>query len=245
MAIVYRHIRLDKNEPFYIGIGNDAKRAYSKKNRNNHWHNIVNISDYKVEILLENLTREEACEKEVEFIKLYGRRDLNNGCLVNLTDGGENIVNVIYTSERKQKMSNSAIGKLNPFYGKHHSEETKKILSKKASERKITDDVKLKISKSLKGDKNYWYGKKLTNEHKLKISLKATNRKTSDNKKDKLRTSSPKRIELYRYINNNFYKFDSLRQAQLLTGIERKYIKKHFKKLGFISKEEAIDKGFI
>ena len=37
MAYVYMHIREDKNEPFYIGIGNDDngyKRAYSKRNRN-------------------------------------------------------------------------------------------------------------------------------------------------------------------------------------------------------------------
>ena len=34
MAILYRHIRLDKNVPFYIGIGKDIKRAYSKSNRN-------------------------------------------------------------------------------------------------------------------------------------------------------------------------------------------------------------------
>lgn len=27
MAIVYRHIRLDKNEPFYIGIGKDEKKS--------------------------------------------------------------------------------------------------------------------------------------------------------------------------------------------------------------------------
>ena len=30
MAIVYRHIRLDKNEVFYIGIGKTEKRAYEK-----------------------------------------------------------------------------------------------------------------------------------------------------------------------------------------------------------------------
>ena len=32
MAYIYRHIRLDKNEPFYIGIGSDKdyKRAYNK-----------------------------------------------------------------------------------------------------------------------------------------------------------------------------------------------------------------------
>lgn len=28
MAYVYRHIRLDKNEPFYIGIGKDEGGKY-------------------------------------------------------------------------------------------------------------------------------------------------------------------------------------------------------------------------
>ena len=33
MAYVYRHIRLDKNQPFYIGVGtcDTYERAYSKK----------------------------------------------------------------------------------------------------------------------------------------------------------------------------------------------------------------------
>ena len=72
MAYVYRHIRIDKNEPFYIGIssGDDYSRANSKKNRNTHWHNIVNKTDYKVEIMLDDLTIEEACKKEIEFISI-------------------------------------------------------------------------------------------------------------------------------------------------------------------------------
>lgn len=70
MIYLYRHIRLDKNEPFYIGIGK-GKRAYSKKSRNIHWLNIINSTPYEVEIILENLSWEEACEKEKEFIKLY------------------------------------------------------------------------------------------------------------------------------------------------------------------------------
>jgi hypothetical protein len=33
MAYVYRHIRLDKNEPFYIGVGSDSNysRAFTKR----------------------------------------------------------------------------------------------------------------------------------------------------------------------------------------------------------------------
>lgn len=90
MAYVYRHIRLDKNEPFYVGIGSDIdyKRAYSKSGRTHFWL-AVSKKGYEVEILLEDLTWEQACEKEKEFIRLYGRKDLNTGCLVNMTDGGD------------------------------------------------------------------------------------------------------------------------------------------------------------
>lgn len=50
MAYVYRHIRLDKNEPFYIGIGSDAtyKRANTKKGRNEIWKRIVCKTTYDV-----------------------------------------------------------------------------------------------------------------------------------------------------------------------------------------------------
>ena len=88
---VYRHIRLDKNEPFYIGIGTDVgyKRAYSKHSRNKYWDRVVGKTKYEVEILLDNLTKEEAKQKEIEFIALYGKKLNKTGTLVNITDGGE------------------------------------------------------------------------------------------------------------------------------------------------------------
>ena len=55
-CIVYQHIRLDTNTIFYIGIGKNLKRPYSKNYRNNYWHNVVNKAGYKVEILFENQT---------------------------------------------------------------------------------------------------------------------------------------------------------------------------------------------
>ena len=60
---LYRHIRLDKNEPFYIGIGTKQnrncfntiyRRAYSKHSRGKIWKFIENKTEYKVEILLES-----------------------------------------------------------------------------------------------------------------------------------------------------------------------------------------------
>ena len=73
MAYVYRHIRVDKNVPFYIGIGKEEQRAYSKANRNPYWEKITNKTDYVVEILFNDISYRLAKEKEKEFIALYKR----------------------------------------------------------------------------------------------------------------------------------------------------------------------------
>jgi len=104
MAYVYRHIRKDKNQPFYIGIGSDSnyKRANESGNRRNKiWNDIVSKSDYVVDIIFDEITWEEACFLEKELIKLYGRRNLETGSLVNLTDGGEGMVGYKMTEEQK------------------------------------------------------------------------------------------------------------------------------------------------
>jgi hypothetical protein len=155
MAYIYRHIRLDKNEPFYIGIGSDTKfsRANSIKNRNKHWINIRNITDIKIDILIDNITWEEACEKEKEFIKLYGRKDLGCGTLCNLTDGGEGTIGIIVTNETKEKISKNSskfwLGKIRP--------ECSERLSKSNKDRIWSKKSKLKMSNSKKGENCNFY----------------------------------------------------------------------------------------
>lgn len=119
MAVVYRHIRKDKNEPFYIGIGADEKRAFSLKSRNDYWKKIVMKTEYEIEILFDDLTWEEACEKEKEFIALYGRKDLGNGSLVNMTDGGEGFLSLSYDAKKRQRENTIKV-----WTGKKHSEES-------------------------------------------------------------------------------------------------------------------------
>lgn len=118
---LYRHIRLDTNTPFYIGIGtkkdkeidnNYYTRANSKNNRNNYWKHIVNKCGYKVEILLESDSYEFIKQKEIEFITLYGRKDLNKGILVNMDDGGNTKNNYICSIETRKKISNSKKGQI-------------------------------------------------------------------------------------------------------------------------------------
>ena len=181
MAYLYRHIRLDKNEPFYIGIGSDEKfvRAYDKYRRNKKWFNIVAKTDYKVQIVLMDISLEEAKEKEVEFIKLYGRSDKSKGTLCNLTDGGEGNPGRIVSDECKKKQSiklkgrkmsqefkqkrrEYMMGKKMPREG---VEKTRKWLIENHPMRgkKMSDEARKNISEGHKGifsgDKNPNWGK--------------------------------------------------------------------------------------
>jgi hypothetical protein len=149
MAYVYRHIRLDKNEPFYIGIGSDMtnKRANERARRSELWKKIVAKSEYEIEILMDGITFDEAKLKEIEFIKLYGRIDLGNGTLANLTDGGDGLINRIFTPEHRRKLSLSQIGK-------KLSEEQKDKLRKYRIGIPNSPEARAKISKANKGRKN-------------------------------------------------------------------------------------------
>lgn len=148
---LYRWVRLDKNEPFYIGIGTKTKtdlqygtytRSRIDKKGNNLWKTIKNKTVCEIEIMLESDNYDFIKEKEKEFIKLYGRIDLKTGCLANMTDGGEGTTNVIVSN---------------------YSRELRKI---NATGRKLSTEsiLKLKTTRSLN---NY----KPSNETKRKIAL--------------------------------------------------------------------------
>ena len=155
MTYLYRHIRLDTNQPFYIGIGID-KRALSEKGRNKFWKNIINKTEYRVEIMIDGLTWEDACKKEREFIALYGRRDLGKGPLVNLTDGGEGVLGLQHRDETKLRISENLSGRTyESIHGTNADKErvkrktraTRQWKEKSANE---LDSIKLKISNTLK-----------------------------------------------------------------------------------------------
>lgn len=192
MACVYRHIRLDTRKPFYIGIGVTPTRAYSKKGRNKHWHNIVDKHGYDVQILLEDLSYEEAKLKEIEFISLYGRHNISNGLLCNLTDGGDGSLGYKPTEEALLKISKTSKGRVKSkeqidkwkqnmsftkseetkekirqtLLGKKHTEERKENQRKAHLGRTLSDETKQKL-------RDYWVGKKrgpFSEEHKQKLS---------------------------------------------------------------------------
>lgn len=85
---IYCHINPLKNEIFYIGKG-FGNRAYIKRGRSKYWKNITDKYGFIVDILENNLTEKEAYNKEIFYISKIGRKDLGNGSLVNLTNGGD------------------------------------------------------------------------------------------------------------------------------------------------------------
>jgi hypothetical protein len=163
MAYIYKHIRLDTNDIFYIGIGKLKNRLLSHYNRNAHWKCIVNKCGYVAEVIEDDLSWEEACEKEIYWIKYYGRADLKEGNLVNMTDGGEGNNNIIFTNETKKILSQKNIGKI-------HSTETKKLMSLSKIGKSHTNETKQKIKNKLKGRIGNRLGSILSEETKQKMS---------------------------------------------------------------------------
>jgi hypothetical protein len=152
MAGVYKHIRKDKNEPFYFGIFKNQYRPYEKSRRNDIWDKIVAKTEYEVQIIKEGLTWEEACQMEKDLINEYGRIDKGTGILANLTDGGDGAVGLIRTEEHCKKISES-------LTGRQLSEEHKKNTSEGRKGIKDSKETKIKKSIAKKGNKPNNYGK--------------------------------------------------------------------------------------
>lgn len=85
---VYLHIRLSDGVPFYIGKGRKHRMSV-KQHRSNWWNRVVDKYGYDIILLEEGLSESESFRLEKYWIDRIGRRDLNKGTLVNLTNGGE------------------------------------------------------------------------------------------------------------------------------------------------------------
>ena len=127
---VYEWIRLDTNEPFYVGKGHDNRCYELTRGTNSHFNNIVKSIPCVVNILHENLDEKTAFGLEVWYIREY--RDVIGYNLVNITDGGEGcvIIGRIVSYETKCKIGNKLKGIPKSY------------------------EHKLKVSKSLKGKKH-------------------------------------------------------------------------------------------
>ena len=151
----------------YLGSGKklkDAVKCYGKDN-------------FKVELIEEIETKELMDEREIYWISYYNSTNKEIG--YNLSEGGN--------------VNRTLIGENNPFYGKHHNEETRKKMSehnshfmlgkhhseeakKKISEgnksKVVSQETRNKLSENAKTNPNYGMrGKQVSDDVKEKISL--------------------------------------------------------------------------
>lgn len=200
---VYKHtlpqdVSGKDNDMVYIGITrNKPEKRWANglgyKENVYFWRAIQKYGwvNFKHEILFENLDENEAGQKEVELIKQYKSNQRYFG--YNFQSGGTS--GYVYTEESKQKMRENHAdfsGEHHPLYGKHHSENTKLILSQKAKNRyeengsplkgrTLSDERRYILSNIAKErlsipENNPFYGKHHTMETKNILSEKAKER---------------------------------------------------------------------
>ena len=141
-----------QHEPFYIGKG--TGKRYLKHYQlctgsfmKNKMKKLLDSNIKPLILLIESHDENQALTNETLLIKLIGRRNLKNGPLVNLTDGGTGTRNYIVSEETKRKIS---VFNKNKKLSEEHIQ--KIVLSKLGKKRgKMSDIWKSKISKANKG----------------------------------------------------------------------------------------------
>ena len=140
---VYEWIRLDTNEPFYVGKGCGDRWKSLHREYNSYFMNIVNKVDVAVVILKDDLSETEAYEIESYYIWQY--RDIIGYRLCNINDGGE---------------GNTLFGEANGFYGKKHTEESINKMKKSHTGIYPNEETRKKLSEQRKGEGNNMWGRK-------------------------------------------------------------------------------------
>lgn len=200
------------------GIGYKKQKRLWNAIKYYGWDNIIH------DVLAIDLTLEEACELEKEWIALYDATNKKFG--YNLQLGGSS---GLHGEETKKKFSNIAKERFkeptnHPMYGRHHTKESIEKISEKAKER-------------YKHEKNYWYGKHLPEEVKKKISESRKGFKPSLKTRKKLGEVMSKRVGDKHFASKHVVQIDlktgkiiaeyeSSRIATCLTGIDNTGIQK-------------------
>ncbi len=158
---LYRELKFDF-EPFYIGKGrNHRSRIHLLKVKRGNYKNlpkyrvIKKILDEGMEPIIikykEDLLEKNAFSVEKDMIEKIGRKDLNNGPLRNLSNGGEGNGNRKFTEEHRINLSLSRKGKVS-YKQKEHLKSIHKRMkgNKRTLGLKFTEESKRRMSESRK-----------------------------------------------------------------------------------------------
>lgn len=225
-------------EPFYVGKGKnnrfkchawEALRNNKVSHKLNKIRKILKTTNPIILIISNNLLESDALLIEQYLIQIIGRKDLGNGPLTNLTDGGEKNTRHIFTEEQRHKMSISAknkppmseitrqklseLGKRKKGY--ICTEEQRERLGQISRDRQFSKEEKIsigiKISKKLKGKKkspehcaNISKGRKgveFSKEHRQNLSLSQKGKKKNYPKTEEARKNKSEALKKY-YIEH-------------------------------------------
>lgn len=186
------YLRLDKNEPFYIGKGT-GRRYLNRQDRNQIFERIAAKTDIICKKIYETDDELEAFELEKFLIQNIGRINIKTGPLSNMTDGGEGPSGRILTEISKQKIRNANSGKNHYNYGRSLSAKHKNSLS---------------IAQS--GSKNGFWGKKHSKETIQKLSNLRKNYKPLYDIYQPIR----------RKVLINYIQYNSIKEASIATNIK-------------------------
>lgn len=105
------------------------------------------------------------CHHHTEIWWNCSKKDLiDNECYYN-----RKACELIFLTSKEHRSLHSK-GNKNPFYGKTHTEETRRKLSEALKEREFSTEYCSKMSSRMKGNKNPMYGRYQSEESKRKIS---------------------------------------------------------------------------
>ena len=124
MTQFYTYLWLRENgTPYYIGKGN-GRRGFRSQGHN------VHCPRFKSRIIVQHWESEEkSFEMEKWWISFFGRKDLGTGILRNMTDGGDGTSGMVHSVLAKCLIREANTGEKNHFFGKTHSEETRRRMS--------------------------------------------------------------------------------------------------------------------
>ena len=161
---VYKHVRLDNNTCFYIGKGKNGRKDVP--NRNVVHDSICKKHGYKVVTIKKGLNEKEAFKLEADMINCYVSKmgygicikgyinkenKKNKKFLTNCTWGGEGVSGMHHSEETKKKMSKARKGHVTWIKGKKLSEEAKQKMSESHKGKKLSEEHKKKLSEANKG----------------------------------------------------------------------------------------------